>query len=72
MKPKITLSIMRTNGHFTKATLGARQPPTSMMLAAADALLVFMSSGDDPRAACATCGIRRDKHKVRHRFVAET
>jgi hypothetical protein len=68
MKPKISLSITRPNGHSSKATLGATQPPTSAMLASADALLEFMSTGVDPHAICASCGVRRDKHNARHIF----
>jgi hypothetical protein len=71
MKPKITLTITRPTGHTSSASLGGAKQPTSAMFEAAEALLAFLSTGEDPRAACGSCGIRRDKHKVRHFFVEE-
>ena len=72
MKPKLSLTLTRENGHTSKATMGAKAELTPAMVASAEALLVFISTGVDPHATCATCGIRRDKHRVRHTFVEET
>lgn len=72
MKPKLSITLTRENGHTSKATTSTKAPPTPAMVASAEALLVFVSTGEDPHAACASCGIRRDKHRVRHNFVEET
>jgi hypothetical protein len=68
--PRINLSITRVNGHTSQIKTAAKAPPTPAMIAMAEALAEFVSTGVNPLACCAACGRRRDFHAdVRHVFV---
>jgi len=48
--PKIMLKITRANGHSSEVATTRAAPPTPAMLAAAEALLEFLSTGAAPTA----------------------
>jgi len=49
--PKITLKITRADGHSSEVATTRTAPPTPAMLAAAEALLEFLSTGAAPPVA---------------------
>lgn len=49
--PKITLKITRADGHSSEVATTRAAPPTPAMLAAAEALLEFLSTGAAPPVA---------------------
>lgn len=68
MKPKLSLSLTRPNGHASKATIAGDNLEPEMM-AIALRLLEYMTTGEDPGKPCKTCGHPRVNHSDRHPFV---